>query len=283
MKNSICGFNQQNAVAMGLTSDDLIFLRWFVDFSHSPKMKKRTIDGEVYYWISYGAVLKDLPILNVSKAQLRRRILSDLVKTGVLTHKQVRETGPAGGTFAYFGFGKAYEKLIESDFQAERNSASTPCDKKAIPPAAKMSHPCGKNVTPPVSKMSQQRSFSYITCLREREREKKEKSTAVDGVCEKGSRQTGKAEQRDERRPFSTEMKKFAEEVFPSVYEKITGYTFPAQNPYQYLKAMMRLSGYLRSSNKAVAELESEAEAFLKTAGTNGSLTAFANSRPVCA
>lgn len=128
-----------------------MFLRWFVDFSHSPKMKKKLIDGDVYYWINYEAVLKDLPILNVGKYQLRRRILEHLVDTKVLKHKQVREKGPNGGTFSYYAFGEAYDLLIEDDADKPQNP-----HKAAIP--------CGEKVTPPVPEMQQQRPFLSSCC-----------------------------------------------------------------------------------------------------------------------
>lgn len=65
MKYKIEGFNQRNAVAIGLKSNDLVFLRWFIDFVQSEKMLKKYEVGtdNVGYWVSYRYIIKELPIL----------------------------------------------------------------------------------------------------------------------------------------------------------------------------------------------------------------------------
>ena len=65
MKYKIEGFNQRNAVAMGLKSNDLIFLRWLVDFIKSEKMLKKyeVKTDNSSYWVSYRYIIKELPIL----------------------------------------------------------------------------------------------------------------------------------------------------------------------------------------------------------------------------
>ena len=41
MKYTIEGFNQRNAIALGLNSEDLVLLRWFVDFKNTSDTKKK--------------------------------------------------------------------------------------------------------------------------------------------------------------------------------------------------------------------------------------------------
>ncbi|WP_195238594.1 hypothetical protein [Romboutsia sp. 1001285H_161024_C4] len=65
MKYTIEGFNQRNAIAMNLNTEDLVFLRWFIDFKETSDMQKKYIPNinDMGYWVSYKYVIKELPIL----------------------------------------------------------------------------------------------------------------------------------------------------------------------------------------------------------------------------
>ena len=65
MKYTIEGFNQRNAIALGLNSEDLVLLRWFVDFKNTSDMKKKYIKqvNDMGYWVSYNYLIQELPIL----------------------------------------------------------------------------------------------------------------------------------------------------------------------------------------------------------------------------
>ena len=65
MKYTIEGFNQKNAITLGLNAEDLVLLRWFVDFKNTADMKKKYIKqvNDMGYWISYSYLIQELPIL----------------------------------------------------------------------------------------------------------------------------------------------------------------------------------------------------------------------------
>lgn len=65
MKYTIEGFSQRNALAMKLSLEDLLFLRWFIDFKEDGEMKGKYIAdiNDMGYWVSYKYVIKELPIL----------------------------------------------------------------------------------------------------------------------------------------------------------------------------------------------------------------------------
>ncbi|MDB8790391.1 hypothetical protein PN398_06640 [Romboutsia sp. 1001216sp1] len=65
MKYTIEGFNQRNAISMGLNSEDLVLLRWFVDFKNTNDMKKIYLNevNDMGYWVSYSYLIQELPIL----------------------------------------------------------------------------------------------------------------------------------------------------------------------------------------------------------------------------
>lgn len=88
MKYNLYGFNQLRAVDLELSNNDLLFLRWFVDFIKSKKMKMiySKEEGREYYWITYKKVIEDLPIIveckktndkeeSVYKTSLEKRLL----------------------------------------------------------------------------------------------------------------------------------------------------------------------------------------------------------------
>lgn len=121
MKYTIEGFSQEYALTLQkeveqdgkikmirVDCTDLLILRWYVDFY--PRMMKTEIDGVQYAWVNYKELLNDMPILNMGRHSLAAR-LQKLVEFEVLKHITVK----TNGTFSYYGFGKNYTKLLESE------------------------------------------------------------------------------------------------------------------------------------------------------------------------
>lgn len=108
MKYNVLGFYQPRAIELGLCSDDLLVLRWFVDFAGTPKMRTMIIDNQIYYWVNYSTVLEELPILKISKQTLYKKHFTNLCNANVLIHKQVKD----GGNFSYYCYGINYETLV---------------------------------------------------------------------------------------------------------------------------------------------------------------------------
>lgn len=110
MKYTIEGFNQEEAIKLNLDVIDLIILRWIVDFE--PNMTKKEIDGEIYFWVNYQSLLDALPILNIKKLALYRR-LEKMCDVEILKHKNVRDKG----NYSYYTFGEQYKNLISSKIE----------------------------------------------------------------------------------------------------------------------------------------------------------------------
>lgn len=142
MKYTIDGFGQEAALNMRatITEDgrtktikldctDLLILRWIVDFY--PNMHKTIIDGAEYAWVSYDALLEDMPLLDISKRALFSRF-KKMEQLGILTHKTVTSKG----TFAFYGFGENYKRLTgRPSKNAAPKPASTPLSRpKPAPP-----------------------------------------------------------------------------------------------------------------------------------------------------
>lgn len=110
MKYTIEGFSQPKAVELNLDVIDLCILRWFVDFSNTDSMVKMQVENKVYFWIKYEGLLSDMPIINLKKDSLYRR-LKNMVENEVLEHTTVK----MGGTFSMYRFGKRFKELLASE------------------------------------------------------------------------------------------------------------------------------------------------------------------------
>ena len=110
MKLSIMDYHQPTAVAYGLNMDDLLLLKWFVDFRNTDGMNLVMIDDVAFYWVNYQKVLEDLPILRISNKDVLRRRFKKLCDAKVLTfHLEKNKKG----TFTYYNTGQRYQLLLK--------------------------------------------------------------------------------------------------------------------------------------------------------------------------
>ena len=108
MKYTIEGFNQEVLVSMKLDAADAIILRYIVDFYSTGKMVKVEADGKQYFWIKYGAVIEQVPIIGIkSKVALARRF-DKYVACGLME----KVLWQHAGNYTCFRFTEAYEGLV---------------------------------------------------------------------------------------------------------------------------------------------------------------------------
>lgn len=165
MKYSIHGFSQPRAVELGLTNDDLLVLRWFVDFCGTGKMQSVVEPDGIYYWVNYAAVLNDLPVLRISKDRLYRKHFMALCDAQVLRHKHIK----GGGSFSYYGYAVNYETLVylrdnpptvnlpEGTVKIPEGTAELPypSDETTAPPAVELPQPYGENTETKINLLNQ--------------------------------------------------------------------------------------------------------------------------------
>ncbi len=106
MKYTIEGFSQEKLMEFGLDVNDAIILRWFIDFKDTGKMSSEIIENDKYYWINYEALLKDLPIMNIKKDTLYRR-LKKMESVQILKHFTKKQ----GGTYSMYAVDLNYCQL----------------------------------------------------------------------------------------------------------------------------------------------------------------------------
>jgi hypothetical protein len=97
---------------------DLVILRWFVDFY--PNMKKISVDGKEYAWLTHKKLIMDLPLLDISKRACIER-MQKLVEFGILDYKLLKD----GGTFSLYAFGANYIHLVRSNDTGDEQSNGT--------------------------------------------------------------------------------------------------------------------------------------------------------------
>jgi len=135
MKYQILGYNQEAIIDYKLKLEDIHILRWIADFM--PKMKSIVHNNKEYYWVSYSAIVKDLPILNIGHKQIAYR-LRKMRKLDILDMQTRKHSH---GTWTFYRFSEGYEKLMSESFLDYQK------DKKNLPTTAKkeaMAH-CQKN------------------------------------------------------------------------------------------------------------------------------------------
>lgn len=111
MKFTVHGFSQQRLIELNLDDTDALILRYFIDFKDSGTMVKEVFDGEIYFWVRYENVIKELPILKLNKADSVYRRFRKLAKCGVLIQKTKRKNG----TYSFFKTGPNYYSLVSGN------------------------------------------------------------------------------------------------------------------------------------------------------------------------
>lgn len=175
MKYNIHGFYQPKAVELGLTNDDLLVLRWFVDFAGTDKMKKIIEDDGIYYWVNYVTVLNDLPVLRISKTTLKRKHFDKLCEAHILRHKHIKKDG----SFSYYAYGINYDTLIylqDSTPSTKLDYPSTKldegCDKTGLPPSTKLDYPYDEIVPTKINLLNNPSTINNIITPSKKESKK---------------------------------------------------------------------------------------------------------------
>ena len=120
MKYTILGFSQEKALELGFDVDDLLIIRWFVDFCSSSKMIKMNVGDKTYAWVNYSRVIEDIPILNMKKDTLSRR-MKKICETGIMEHETLKQDG----TFSLYKLTDKYDQLISTDKKTEGTDKKT--------------------------------------------------------------------------------------------------------------------------------------------------------------
>ena len=155
MKFTVNGFSQKKAVELGLSAEDLLILRWFVDFQGSDKMLKFETDDGPYSWVNYKHFLEDMPIVKCNRKNLAAKF-QRLVDAGVLKHKTIKQ----GGTFSVYSFGPAYSGLVATDGVPTLDKgvpkSGNPIPKSGNPVGCKQETPLPENSPPKINLLNNQ-------------------------------------------------------------------------------------------------------------------------------
>ena len=100
MRNSVLGFNQEDAIELGLTTDDLLILDYIIRANGTPCMCHIVSDEVSYVWLSHQKIHEDLPILNITEGTLKNK-LSRLKDLGLIQSKQTAD-GPGRGSRTFY-------------------------------------------------------------------------------------------------------------------------------------------------------------------------------------
>ena len=113
MRYTICLFQQDELVALGLDSSDAVMLRWVVDFFATDKMAVKIHEDRIFFWVNYKTVIEELPILGITNKEIIARrfdkwekvgLVKKLLVKGVDEYSSNGRKGTRSGTFTYFSF-----------------------------------------------------------------------------------------------------------------------------------------------------------------------------------
>lgn len=68
------------------------------------------VGDKTYAWVNYSRVIEDIPILNMKKDTLSRR-MKKICETGIMEHETLKQ----GGTFSLYKLTDKYDQLISKD------------------------------------------------------------------------------------------------------------------------------------------------------------------------
>jgi len=74
MRKFINNLYQEVCTYLKLNLQETTIIEYLMDFMESGYMSTKYIDDEKYYWISYDKLLEDLPILNIGKRMLAKKL-----------------------------------------------------------------------------------------------------------------------------------------------------------------------------------------------------------------
>ncbi|QLY77825.1 hypothetical protein [Clostridium intestinale] len=120
MKYTIFGFSQKKLIEFKLDLLDALILRYFIDFKDTDKMASEIFENDKFYWVDYASLLKAIPIANVQKDRVYRR-LKKMVDVGILKH----HTKKAAGTYSFYATGLKYGELIDTDYLSKVTVSKT--------------------------------------------------------------------------------------------------------------------------------------------------------------
>lgn len=145
MKLEILGFSQERLMALGLSLDEALLLRWFIDFKGTDRMEEHVNpdDGQAYYWVKGAKLVQDLPLLTINERYAAKKFTS-LSDSGVL--KVYSMASGSGRKVCYRVNSEKYAGLILSEEErataqksavgtvaTAQNSAVATAQKSAVP------------------------------------------------------------------------------------------------------------------------------------------------------
>lgn len=162
MKHTIMGFRQDKLIKFGLDIIDASILRYFIDFKESNGMNTREVEGHIYYWLRYDAVLREFPIFRMKKCTVQSRFFK-LRDAGMLTHLVVREKG----TYSFFGIGENYKELITREGAEAENSKGMDEESKGCGFKSTTNNPSTKDSSTKINKnlLLEKSAFEIIEYL----------------------------------------------------------------------------------------------------------------------
>lgn len=83
-QRAIVEINDKLSAAMQLDIKDATILAWLMDFHNEPRSKKLLLNEVVYFWVAYGLIIKENPLLGIDNKQVIKRRIDKLISVGLV-------------------------------------------------------------------------------------------------------------------------------------------------------------------------------------------------------
>lgn len=121
MKYTVDGLSQDYLVSKQCDSTDVLLLSYLIWLMSNDTIKKKIVNNKVYHWINYDKVIEYMPILQLKKDSLYRR-LTKLASKNILEHYTQKDSE---GTYSYYRFNEDAHLSLIIDTRSMKNLTRT--------------------------------------------------------------------------------------------------------------------------------------------------------------
>lgn len=114
MKIGIYNFDDNIIGKLGLDATNILIIDWLIRFINNGKMVTRYIDGELFYWINYESLIRDLCSTGLKTKDSVYRRLKKIVDRRLMKHKVIKE----GGSYSFYDFNEEIKNLVKDNIES---------------------------------------------------------------------------------------------------------------------------------------------------------------------
>ena len=166
MKFTIMGFDQAQALQMGLDLTDLLLLSWLKDFYHS--MDKVIVNNKQYAWVSYKYLLNDIPIIGIGNRRSLARRFDKLCEKNLVEKYISYLKDNTKGKYTYFAITEETIGLLTNEVSRD-SKVRTLRTPEYVPSVLESTYPTDSKVQSKINLLEDKSTIDTSTIDKEKE------------------------------------------------------------------------------------------------------------------